>query len=156
MSPIRVRSSVLLPEPDRPRSATISPSSTVRLIRSRTGSGWPSGVVKVLTRSWAWRSGPPRETGEAPVAARSSGSAFGEGPGSELVKAEARLGQAVQGAPEAPVVGQDEDPHHEHARRHVGVELAGAPSGDVGAQSGGHERGRAPAHALRHDAGVPA
>src|SRR5262249_49878466 len=127
MSPIRVRSSVLLPEPDRPRSATISPSSTVRLIRSRTGSGLPSGGVKVFTRSRASRSGPPRETGEAPVAARPSGSAFDEGPGGELVKAVARLGEAVQGTPDAPVVGQDEDAHHQHARGHVGVELAGAP-----------------------------
>src|SRR5271170_215013 len=42
------RSRVDLPEPDLPSRATISPSCNLRLTSSRTGRGWPSGVVKCL------------------------------------------------------------------------------------------------------------
>src|SRR5215469_6521747 len=48
MSPATQRSSVDLPEPDLPSSATISPSERVKLTPSSTGRAWPSGVVNVL------------------------------------------------------------------------------------------------------------
>ena len=48
MSPATHRSSVDLPEPDLPSSATISPSDRVKLTPSRTGSAPPSGVVNAL------------------------------------------------------------------------------------------------------------
>ena len=42
------RSSVLFPEPERPSSATISPSRRSREMSSSTGSGLPSGETNVL------------------------------------------------------------------------------------------------------------
>ena len=48
MRPARQRSRVDLPEPDLPRSATISPSWSSKLMSSSTGRGAPSGVVNDL------------------------------------------------------------------------------------------------------------
>ena len=51
ISPAMQRKSVLLPEPERPRSATISPSCNSKEMPSRTRSGLPSGDVKDLVTS---------------------------------------------------------------------------------------------------------
>ncbi len=49
ISPAMQRNSVLLPDPLRPSSATISPSCSVSEMSSSTGSGLPSGDVNVLS-----------------------------------------------------------------------------------------------------------
>ena len=73
--PAMQRSRVLLPEPDLPSSATISPSWSSKSMPSSTTSGWPSGVVKFLvTPSTAMIVSPARPSPAAVVVVRVRGS----------------------------------------------------------------------------------
>ena len=118
MSPAMQRSRVLLPEPDLPSSATISPSWSSKSMPSSTTSGWPSGVVKFLvTRSTAMIVSP------APPSAVALGWCWWEswssprGARSERVLG---LGEVVEAPPEEPVDQHDEEAHDRDAEEHLG------------------------------------
>src|SRR5690348_7485474 len=102
------RRSVDLPDPERPRSPTISPGRNVRLTLSRTTSSSPSGLRKDLPTPRTDRSG-----------ARFSASAlaFMEGSVSMSVSAHAELAlrACVQRPPEHSVQYHDEEAHDRDA-----------------------------------------
>src|SRR6476646_877903 len=116
MSPAMQRKRVLLPEPDLPSSATISPPWSSKSMPSSTTRGWPSGVMKFLvTCSTAMMVSPssPSPAGRGRVVwvgvtVRSSWS--------ERVLG---FGEVVQAAPEEPVHEHDEEAHDRDAQEHV-------------------------------------
>src|SRR5205814_5894868 len=112
--PAMMRSSVLLPEPDCPSSATISPSRRVKSTVSSTGRTWPSADRKVLPTSFS-----------SMMACVTSAS-------SEM---HAVLGQAVQPSPEEVVQSHHEHAHHADAQRDAREVADGRHVGDVAAQA---------------------
>src|SRR3569832_367686 len=102
MRPATMRSRVDLPEPERPRSATISPSRSVRSTRSSTVRCSPAGVSKALatpdTSSTArLRSSTPMEPSSADP--------------------EPPLREAVERPPQQAVEQDDEQRHHGDAEQ---------------------------------------
>src|SRR5512138_1183240 len=130
-----MRSSVLLPEPDWPSRATISPSRKVKSTPESTGRALPSAERKLLPTSrssmmgWAMASG-----------------------SSEMHPV---LGQAVQPAPEQVVETHHEHAHDPDAQCDAREVARGGHVRDVAAQALGLRRRVAPADVLGHDARIP-
>src|ERR1019366_6903383 len=119
ISPAMQRSSVLFPEPERPSSATISPSRRSTEMSSSTGSGLPSGEVNDFdTRVTSMMVAGPAP---GPLAGRAAVPVIGYRPGrgaprrspSARSQRESRFGQPVQPPPEQPVDDDDERAHEE-------------------------------------------
>src|SRR5262245_66472134 len=94
-----MRSSVDLPEPERPSRPTISPSRKVSDTSSRTTSSAPEGWRK------AWRMA---RTASSGVAVRTAVVNMGQ---TFLVEAQAALGEAIEPPPQQPVEQHDEERH---------------------------------------------
>src|ERR1700689_4133715 len=105
------RSSVDLPEPDLPSSATISPGATSRLMPSRTGSWPPSRVGNVLvtslTETIARRAAAARE----PMPASAFTPAIIHAPGMPRSQRVAGFGEMVEATPQQAVDDDDVDRH---------------------------------------------
>src|SRR5205085_9469678 len=67
----------------------------------------------------------------------------------------AGVGEAVKTSPEEAVEADDVQAHHRHAREEVGVVARGGRLGDIGAETGGGQRGPAECDDLGHDGRVP-
>src|SRR5262249_22540802 len=132
------RSSVDLPEPERPSSPTSSPSFSERSTLSSTTSGSPLGRRKLLL---------------APRTARICSPGMAALPYS--VDAVLALGECIERAPEQSVQANHIDDHHHDPEQHP-VHGAGLGRlGDIGADAVGNEVLIAPAHPFRDDRRVP-
>src|SRR5215471_1608892 len=136
-SPAMSRSSVDLPEPERPRSPTISPSLMRRLTPSSTSSSAPSAFEKDL---------------RTPCTSRSGTAFMSSLPSSE---AETPLSVEVERPPEESIDRNDEQTHRRDAE-HDAMEIARRRSlGDVRAEPVRFDVRIAPARELRNDGGIP-
>src|SRR5258708_11681611 len=135
--PARMRRKVDLPEPDLPRTATISPSFRRKSMWSRTRRPARSGVLKLLLTA---------------TASISTSSAMSSLPS---VEAQALGGDVVEPAPEQSIEYNDIDAQHCDAESDALRIADFGPVGDIGADAGRGQRRVAPLHHLRHDAGVP-
>src|ERR1039458_5307894 len=155
------RSSVLFPEPERPSSATISPSRRSTEMSSSTGSGLPSGEVNDFdTRVTSMMVAGPAP---GPLAGRAAVPVIGYRPGrgaprrspSARSQRESRFGQPVQPPPEQPVDDDDERAHDDApGEEQCEVALAGG-TGDVVPEPEGVQGVMAPRDQLGHDPPVP-
>src|SRR6202034_4507624 len=131
------RSSVDLPDPERPSSPMICPSRSSRFIPSSTKSSSPSGFGNAL-RTWLhWSNGLL-----IMMCVLSGHPIFA-------------LGVVIQGPPEEPVDDHHEQAHHAHAENDL-VEVAHRRRiRDVGAKSFGADFRVSPGHQLGDLGGVP-
>src|ERR1700683_712437 len=111
------RNSVLFPEPERPRRATISPSRRSSEMSSRTGSGLPSGETNVLVTcdtSMIVVGSAPGAPALGCVVTMRDHSLLSPGGGATPPRShrEPALGQGVEAAPKEPVHDNDEGAHH--------------------------------------------
>src|SRR5689334_5970570 len=129
-----MRSSVDLPEPERPSSPTISPSRKVRSTLSSTISGAPEGLVKAR---WTPRSSisagaasafTAGETAAWTIAHPSSGK-------SGSVEAHPAFRQPVERAPEQAVEQDHQHRHQGDAEDDAGIVALCGHLGDIGAES---------------------
>src|SRR5580658_8156009 len=154
------RSSVLFPDPERPRRATISPSRRSSEMSSRTGSGLPSGETNVLVTCdtsmmvVGWAPGAP--TPGCVVTMRDH-SLSSPQPGATPTRShrEPALGQRVEAAPDEPVHDNDEGAHDDAPRDQEGELPPDRCRGNVVAEPVGMEGVAVPAHELGHDRRVP-
>src|ERR1700730_3290843 len=128
MSPAMHRKSVDLPHPDLPRSATISPSYSSKLMSSRTAKGCPSGVVKSLETC-------ETSTMTSPATRRSE-SMGGWIIGTLLSQRVLGLGQVVEPPPHQAVDHDNIEAHDDHAGQHLCAVASGGRLGDVRAETG--------------------
>src|SRR5260221_6714896 len=134
--PARMRRKVDLPEPDLPRTATISPSFRRKSMWSRTRRPARSGVLKLLLTA---------------TASISTSSAMSDLPS---VEAQALGGDVVEPAPEQSIEYNDIDAQHGDAESDALAMPDFGPVADIGADAGRGKRRVAQLHHLRHDAGV--
>src|SRR5262245_28907523 len=135
-SPAMRRSSVDLPDPERPSSPTISPWATLSSMPSRTSNSDPSGLRKACRISCVSSKG---------MASMSSTSA----------KAIPSLGVVVERPPERTINHDNEQAHHRDAE-HNAVEVARLGRAcNIGAETLRLQTLVTPARNFRHDAGVP-
>src|SRR5664280_2527939 len=168
MSPAMQRRSVLLPEPERPRSATISPSRRSSEMSSSTGRGVPSGDTKLLvtweTSMMVAEPAPVRPvvgsevvvTGIHPsalVRAKSTRARSRRSPTAS--QREPTLGHPVEAPPEQPVDDDDEGAHDDAPGDQQGELALGRGGSDVVAQPERVEGVVVPADQLGHDGRVP-
>src|SRR5580658_11235609 len=120
------RKRVLFPEPDRPRSATISPSRRSSEMSSSTGSGLPSGETNVLVTcetSMMVVEPAPVSPALGCVAVTTRNHPLVSQPHRATPASSQRepaLGQGVQTAPDKPVGHHDESAHHDATRDQEG------------------------------------
>src|SRR5207253_4439649 len=142
------RSSVDLPQPERPRKPTISPGRSVRLTSSSTTSASPSALRKDLLTPRTSRSGARFRAAAVAFTGVSSDVALSG-------DAELPLGARVQGAPEHAIQRHDEQAQHDRAEDAALEVSLNRGFRDVGAESVRGELLLTPAYDLGHDAGVP-
>src|SRR6185312_1482985 len=134
------RSSVDLPEPERPSSPTISPSRSDRLTSSRTLRAPPPGLRKDCRTA---RTSSKFVDSTSAMAAISS------------IKGQSALGEQIERSPQQPVAQDHEDGHHGDAEHDAAIVAGLRRPGDVGADAVGAEFAVAPADILGDHAGVP-
>src|SRR5205807_8544646 len=147
-SPAIARSSVDLPEPERPSSPTISPGRSVRLTFSSTRSSSPSGLRKDLQQPCTSSSGARLSAGAVTFTVFSS-------PEDPSADAELALGARIQRPPEQPVQRDDEQAQHHDAEHGAPKVRRASGLRDIGAEPVRRELLLSPADHFRHDARIP-
>src|SRR5215472_9975348 len=145
--PAMTRSNVDFPEPDRPRSPTISPGRSVRFTFSSTTSSSPSGLRKDLHTPCTSSSGARLSAGATAFTTISFGPASAD--------AELTLAARIQRTPEHPVERHYEQAQH-HGAQHGALEVTRTGRfEDIGTEPMRGELLVAPVHHLGNDARVP-
>src|ERR1700722_841557 len=138
------RSSVDLPDPERPKRPTICPAFNVRLTCSSTSSSPPSGLRKDLqTFSTA-----------SNCAVTSSGAVFMRAPARSAQSVFA-FGVIIQRPPERTIDGDHEQAHGRDAQNDAMKVAGGGGLGDIGANAVSLDLDITPAGELRDDGRVP-
>ena len=123
--PAMMRSSVDLPQPERPSSATIS-----SLAQRQVDVVEHEQVVAAALAIELAHVRRPRRAGDA-----ASGRHVRVHGGLSSIEAEAALGQAIERPPEQAVEGDDEDRHHGDAEHDARIVAGRGGLGDVGAEA---------------------
>src|ERR1700730_16846964 len=134
------RNRVDLPDPERPRRPTISPSRKARFTPSSTTSWSPSGLRKAWLTLCTSRRG-----------AVFTRFIFRKG----SRQPELALGAVVQRPPEKAIYQHDEQAHHHRAECRPSIIGGGGRGGDVGTEARRRQRLVSPHCDLRNDARVP-
>src|SRR5882672_11993205 len=135
-SPEMRRSSVDLPDPERPSSPTISPSATPSSMPSSTSNSDPSALGKAFRTAWV----------------SSKATAFISSTSAKTIPA---FGVTVERPPERTIKRDHEQAHHRDAE-HDAAEIARlGRASDIGAQPLCLKALVAPGRNLCNDAGVP-